>query len=185
MQRYAPELQRRLGSRLKPTNDSWRMDSDLHTGQGQVALPVSCGGFFRCDDRLLALGQAGRGRGKALPGQSVGTAEPSRAACHQHRRSQRVPARDRSAQELKERWTPAASTGPVPYLNNVLEQDHRAIKRRVNASQGFRSFWAAWRTLAGYEVVHMIRKGQACGSAPAARVGLLHRFIVGMFGKKC
>ena len=71
---------------------------------------------------------------------------------------------------------------PVPYLNNVLEQDHRAIKRRVNASQGFRSFWAAWRRLAGYEVIHMIRKGQACGSAPAARVGLLHRFIVGMFG---
>jgi hypothetical protein len=30
---------------------------------------------------------------------------------------------------------------PVPYLNNVLEQDHRAIKRRVNASQHFRSFW--------------------------------------------
>jgi transposase-like protein len=56
---------------------------------------------------------------------------------------------------------------PVPYLNNVLEQDHRAIKRRVNASQGSRSFWAAWRTLAGYEVIHMIRKGQACGSAPA------------------
>jgi hypothetical protein len=51
----------------------------------------------------------------------------------------------------------------------------------INASQGFRSFWAAWRTLAGYEVIHMIRKGQACGSAPT-RVGLLHRFIVGMFG---
>ena len=50
----------------------------------------------------------------------------------------------------------------MPYLNNVLEQDHRAIKRRVNASQGFRSFWAAWRTIAGYEVIHMIRKGQAC-----------------------
>jgi transposase-like protein len=70
---------------------------------------------------------------------------------------------------------------PVPYLNNVLEQDHRTIKRRVNASQGFRSFWAAWRTLAGYEVIHMIRKGQAYGSMPAARVGLLHRFIVGLF----
>jgi transposase, IS6 family len=68
---------------------------------------------------------------------------------------------------------------PVPYLNNVLEQDHRAIKRRVNASQGFRSFWAAWRTLAGYEVIHMIRKGQACWSAAGAKVGLLHRFILG------
>jgi transposase, IS6 family len=70
----------------------------------------------------------------------------------------------------------------VPYLNNVLEQDHRAIKRRVNASQGFRSFWAAWRTLSGYEVIHMIRKGQAYGSAAGAKVGLLHTFIVSMFG---
>ena len=47
-----------------------------------------------------------------------------------------------------------------PYLNNVVEQDHRGIKRRVNASQGFRSFDGAWRTIQGYEVLHMIRKGQ-------------------------
>src|ERR1700758_4696212 len=40
---------------------------------------------------------------------------------------------------------------PVQYLNNVLEQDHRAIKRRVRASQHFRSFWGAWRTIAGYK----------------------------------
>src|SRR5215472_722257 len=50
---------------------------------------------------------------------------------------------------------------PVQYLNNVLEQDHRAIKRRVRASQGFRSFWGAYRTIQGYEAVHAIRKGQA------------------------
>ena len=47
-----------------------------------------------------------------------------------------------------------------PYLDNIVEQDHRAIKRRVNASQGFRSFHGARRTIQGYEVVHMIRKGQ-------------------------
>jgi hypothetical protein len=47
-----------------------------------------------------------------------------------------------------------------PYLNNIVEQDHRAIKRRVNASQGFRSSVGAWRTIQGYEVMHMIRKGQ-------------------------
>jgi hypothetical protein len=70
---------------------------------------------------------------------------------------------------------------PVQYLNNVLEQDHRAIKRRVRASQHFRSFWGAWRTIAGYEAIHMIRKGQPCWSAVGAKVGLLHRFIVGMF----
>ena len=50
---------------------------------------------------------------------------------------------------------------PVQYLNNILEQDHRAIKRRVKAKQSFREFRAAGRTLAGYEAIHMIRKGQA------------------------
>jgi transposase-like protein len=48
----------------------------------------------------------------------------------------------------------------VQYLNNVLEQDHRAIKRRVKAKQGFREFQAARRTIQGYEAMHMIRKGQ-------------------------
>jgi IS6 family transposase len=70
---------------------------------------------------------------------------------------------------------------PVQYLNNVLEQDHRAIKRRVRASQHFRSFWGAWRTIAGYEAIHMIRKGQASWSSADAKIGLLHRFILGLF----
>ena len=34
---------------------------------------------------------------------------------------------------------------------------YRAVKRRINASQHFRSFWGAWRTIAGYEAIHMIR----------------------------
>ena len=50
---------------------------------------------------------------------------------------------------------------PVQYLNNILEQDHRAIKRRVRAKQDFREFHAARRTIQGYEAMHMIRKGQA------------------------
>jgi DDE domain len=70
---------------------------------------------------------------------------------------------------------------PVQYLNNVLEQDHRANKRRIRASQHFRSFWGAWRTIVGYEAIHMIREGQACWSAASAKVGRLHRFILGLF----
>ena len=50
---------------------------------------------------------------------------------------------------------------PVQYLNNILEQDHRAIKRRVKAQQSFREFQAARRTIEGYEAMHVIRKGQA------------------------
>ena len=52
-----------------------------------------------------------------------------------------------------------------PYLNNIIEQDHRAVKRRVNAKQGFRSFDGACRTIQGYEVMHMIGKGR-CGGCP-------------------
>ena len=59
-----------------------------------------------------------------------------------------------------------------PYLNNIVEQDHRAIKRRVNASQGFRSFHGARRTIQGYEAVHMIRKGQVRGCRKEMRLGL-------------
>ncbi|MBV9488957.1 MAG: DDE-type integrase/transposase/recombinase [Verrucomicrobia bacterium] len=68
------------------------------------------------------------------------------------------------------------------YLNNLVEQDHRAIKRRVKASQHFRSFWGAWRTLAGDEAVAMLRKGQAFGSSSDGRAVPLHAFITSLFG---
>ena len=47
------------------------------------------------------------------------------------------------------------------YLNNRIEQDHRRIKRRIRSMLGFTSFKSAAATLAGIEMVHMMRKGQA------------------------
>lgn len=49
------------------------------------------------------------------------------------------------------------------YLNNIVEQDHRNIKRRICISTGFKEFESAQRTLAGIEVVNIIRKGQIDG----------------------
>ena len=49
------------------------------------------------------------------------------------------------------------------YLNNIVEQEHRFIKRRVNPGMGFGSFNTARRTLRGYEAMNMIRKGQVQG----------------------
>ena len=46
------------------------------------------------------------------------------------------------------------------YLNNIVEQDHRAVKRLIRPMLGFKSFWAARCTIAGIEVMHAIRKGQ-------------------------
>jgi transposase-like protein len=46
------------------------------------------------------------------------------------------------------------------FLNNIVEQDHRRVKRLVRPGLGFGSFHTARRTLAGYEVMAMVRKGQ-------------------------
>jgi transposase, IS6 family len=70
---------------------------------------------------------------------------------------------------------------PVQYLNNIIEQDHRAIKRRVNAKQGFREFDSARRTIQGYEAINMIRKGQVRWLAGNDVRGQI-RFIGKLFG---
>jgi transposase-like protein len=48
----------------------------------------------------------------------------------------------------------------VKYLNNIIEQDHRFVKKKVRASQCFKRFHTAERTLEGIEVMNMMRKGQ-------------------------
>jgi len=70
---------------------------------------------------------------------------------------------------------------PVRYLNNIVEQDHRAIKRRVRASQGFRSLPAARRTIEGIETVNMLRKGQVRWVPKVDIVGQVE-FVAGLFG---
>jgi transposase-like protein len=48
----------------------------------------------------------------------------------------------------------------IKYLNNIVEQDHRAVKRITKPMLGFKSFQSAKSILAGIELMHMIRKGQ-------------------------
>jgi transposase-like protein len=52
----------------------------------------------------------------------------------------------------------------VKYLNNIVEQDHRAIKRRIRPMMGFKNFRCAGIILSGIETMHMIRKGQMKGN---------------------
>ena len=70
---------------------------------------------------------------------------------------------------------------PVKYLNNIVEQDHRFIKRRVKPGLGFFSFETAWHTLQGYEVMNRIRKGQVRGVGKADITGQV-TFIASLFG---
>jgi transposase-like protein len=70
---------------------------------------------------------------------------------------------------------------PSPYLNNILEQDHRFIKKRIAASLWFRSVGGALNTIAGYESMHMIRKGQVRWLAKGDVVGQI-RFVHQIYG---
>ena len=55
------------------------------------------------------------------------------------------------------------------YLNNIVEQDHRAVKRITSPMLGFKSFWSARIIIAGIETMHMIRKGKLdCPSGQTA-----------------
>ena len=48
----------------------------------------------------------------------------------------------------------------IKYLNNIVEQDHRAVKRVTRPMLGFKAFEAAHDTLVGIELMHMIKKRQ-------------------------
>ena len=61
----------------------------------------------------------------------------------------------------KEKKMPAGiQTRQLKYLNNIVEQDHRFIKRRIRSMLGFKSFQTAVSILSGIEAMHMIKKEQ-------------------------
>jgi transposase, IS6 family len=159
VQRYGPELERRVRRDLKPTGGSWRADETYLRVAGRWTYQyraVDAAGatidFYLSETRDAAA--AKQFFRKALTG-----------AHHPRPRVITVdgnPCYPRVIEELKQerRLGRRCRCRTCPYLNNILEQDHRAVKRRVDAKQGFRSFAAAWRTIRGYEVIQMIRKGQ-------------------------
>jgi transposase-like protein len=69
----------------------------------------------------------------------------------------------------------------VKHLNNVIEQDHRFVKKKVRASQCFKSFYTAERTLEGIEAVNMMRKGQVKRLAGSDAQGQA-TFVASLFG---
>ncbi len=68
----------------------------------------------------------------------------------------------------------------MKYLNNIVEQDHRRVKRLTGPGLGFGRFWTARRTLAGYEAMAMIRKGQV-RNIRGSDIRAQAEFIAGLF----
>src|SRR5437660_10286099 len=176
VQRYAPEMERRLRKRLKATNDSWRVDETYVRVKGQwryLYRAVDSSGATL--DFLLSATQDAEAAKRFLA-KALGRANhPEPRVIHTDGHGAYPPAIAQLKDEGALAETCRHRVGR--YLHNVVEQDHRAIKRRVKASQHFRSFWGAWRTLAGYEAVHMIRKGQAFGRLLKGYAVQLHSFI--------
>jgi transposase, IS6 family len=180
VQRYAPILNQRIRRDLRRPNRSWRVDETYVRVAGSWAYlyrAVDSAGetidFMLSPKRDLTAAKlflrlalsAGKGTG------------PRVINVDGH------PAYARAIRELKE-------TGELgrrcrcrtsPYLNNIIEQDHRFIKKRIVASLGFRSAEGAWRTIEGYEAMHAIRKGQIRWLAKGDAVGQ-RQFIHTLFG---
>ena len=180
VQRYAPEMEQRLRARGRPTNDSWRVDETYVRVKGKwiyLYRAVDSSGaaldFLLSDQRDAAA--AKRFLGQMLRGEKY----PMPRVINTDKHAGYPPA----IQALKEEGVLPAGCEhrAVKYFNNVIEQDHRAIKRRVKASGHFRAFGSAAATLAGYEAMHALRKGQVA-AAPVGDVLAQNRFIEALFG---
>ncbi len=162
MLKYAPALDKRIHPHLSLTNDSWRLDETYILVKGAWKY------FYRAVDsegNILDFMLSAKRDGKT-------SARFFRQMLKaQHTQPPRVINVDKNAaypvamEALKAGKTIAAQTElrQVKYLNNVIEQDHRAIKRITKPMMGFIRFNTARRTLSGIEAMEMIRKGQVNG----------------------
>jgi IS6 family transposase len=162
VQRYAPELDQRCRPQLKATNDSYRVDET----------------YIRIKKQWYYLYRAVDSTGATLdfmlsPTRDAEAAERFFRQVLQasHTLTPRVITVDKNAayppafESLQQEQTlpDTCQLRPCKYLNNVVEQDHRFIKRRVNPGLGFGAFATAQRTIQGYAAMHMLHKGQIEG----------------------
>ncbi|MEK5246641.1 IS6 family transposase [Bacillus sp. FSL R9-9530] len=156
---YGPELDKRVRRHLKSTNDSWRVDETYVKVKGQwmyLYRAVDSKGYT-IDFHLSKTRDhraAKRFFKKAL--QSFHVSNPRVITVDKN------PAYPIAIEELKtEKKMPVGiQIRQVKYLNNIVEQDHRFIKKRVRSMLGLKSFRTAKSILSGIEAMHIIKKGQ-------------------------
>ena len=180
VQRYAPEINRRMRPHLKMSGTSYRIDETyvkVGTGWKYLYRAVDSKG-----DTIKFLLSAKRDVSAA----KRFSRKLMRAG---HRRLPFTIGTDKHASypeafaaSVREKVLPAdCKLRRVKYLNNVIEQDNRFIRRRWRAMQCFRSFHTAERTLEGVEAAHMMRKGQVKRLDGRDAVGQA-RFVQSLFG---
>jgi transposase, IS6 family len=205
VQRYAPDLDKRCRPHLKATNDSWRVDETYIKIKGTwtyLYRAVDSEGntleFLLSPTRdaeaakrffLKALHFTADSAPHACPLEEQVTEPTAPAESNPAQSAPRVINVDKNAAYPKAiAQLKAAGILPesvelrqVKYLNNLVEQDHRFIKRLVKPGLGFFSVETAGRTLQGYEVMNMIRKGQVSGVGKGDTTGQV-TFVARLFG---
>ena len=159
IQAYAAELEKRIRPHLRMSNGSWRVDETYVKVKGRwMYLYRAVDSRGQTIDFLLSAKRdaeaAKRFFRKALA--QPHTVNPRTITVDKNA------AYPKAATEMKkdgELWR-RSRLRQVKYLNNIVEQDHRRVKRLTGPGLGFGGFWTARRTLAGYEAMAMIRKGQ-------------------------
>ena len=180
IQRYAPILHLRLRRDRRHPNRSWRVDETYVRVAGSwvyLYRAVDSAGdtidFMLSPNRdLMAAKQF-----LQLALHRTGRVRPRVINVDGHPAYATAISKLKESGELRRR----CRCRPSPYMNNVLEQDHRFIKKRIAASLWFRSVDGALNTIAGYESMHMIRKGQVRWLAKGDVVGQV-RFIHQLYG---
>jgi len=178
--RYAPILNERIRRHIRYPNRSWRVDETYVRVSGNwTYLYRALDSEGNTIDFMLS---PYRDRMAAkhflqLALSRVGDRRPRVINVDGHPAYPSVVAELRQAGELG----PSCRCRPSLYMNNVIEQDHRFIKKRIHASQGFRSVQGALNTIRGYEAMHMIRKGQIRWLKKGDVAGQIH-FVNRAFG---
>lgn len=159
VQRYGPELHERLRRYCKPTNKSWRVDETYIRVKGRWCyLYRAIDSAGATIDFLLSARRDANAAKRLFRKALNDPAHPQPRVIN----TDLAPIYASAIPAIKKEGTlrRGCRHRPVQYLNNIIEQDHRAVKRRVNAKQGFREFQSAGRTIQGYEAMHRMRKGQ-------------------------
>ena len=165
IQAYAPELEKRVRPHLRPTNGSWRVDETYIRVKGEwVYLYRAVDATGQTIDFLLSpkrdAAAARRFFRKAL--KQPNTVNPRTITVD---KNAAYPMATKAMKREGTLWR-FTKLRQVKFLNNIVEPDHRRIKRLVRPGLGFKSFQTASQTGAGYEVMAIIRKGQVA-SVPA------------------
>jgi putative transposase len=153
--KYSPPLEEAFHRRKRPVGRSWRMDETYIRVKGEWRY------LYRAVDKT----------GQTIDFLLTEHRDTEAAlrfltqAIHRHGVPDKITidgseANAAAIKRYNEEHGTAIIIRQVKYLNNLVEQDHRAVKRVTRPMLGFKSFDAAQGTLAGIELMHMIKKGQ-------------------------